>query len=149
MGQFYLSTSILNRANKRIVTIIGIYGPADHGRSGVFLEEISAKVARTNTPLLMGGDFNLIRAACDKNNDRLNWRLVDLFNDTQIYSKHMVAWRSAAAGAVAQPAAAQPASAQNYQDLARAILQVSVINAMATLIVLIIQTGVLLGSVTR
>ncbi|KAK1679281.1 hypothetical protein QYE76_040129 [Lolium multiflorum] len=43
MGQFYLSTSILNRANKRIVTIIGIYGPADHGRSRVFLEEISAK----------------------------------------------------------------------------------------------------------
>jgi exonuclease III len=72
MGQFYLSTSILNRANKRIVTIIGIYGPADHGRSGAFLEEVSAKVARTNTPLLMGGDFNLIRAACDKNNDRLN-----------------------------------------------------------------------------
>jgi hypothetical protein len=68
------------------MTIIGIYGPADHGRSRAFLEEVSTKVARTNTPLLMGGDFNLIRAACDKNNDHLNWRLMDLFNE------HIAAW---------------------------------------------------------
>jgi hypothetical protein len=34
----------------------------------------------------MGGDFNLIRAACDKNNDNLNWRLMDLFNE------HIAAW---------------------------------------------------------
>jgi hypothetical protein len=86
MGLFYLSTSILHRATKRILTIIGIYGPADHGRSRAFLEEISAKVARTNSPLLMGGDFNLIRAACDKNNDHLNWRLMDLFNE------HIATW---------------------------------------------------------
>ncbi|KAK1666249.1 hypothetical protein QYE76_054408 [Lolium multiflorum] len=86
MGQFYLSTSILHRMSRRIMTIVGVYGPADHGRSSAFLEEVSAKVARTNTPLLMGGDFNLIRAACDKNNDHLNWRLMDLFNE------HIAAW---------------------------------------------------------
>jgi hypothetical protein len=49
-------------------------------------------------------------------------------------------------GAVGQPAAAQPASAHNYQNLARATLQISVINAKATLIVLVALIGVLLGS---
>jgi hypothetical protein len=29
----------------------------------------------------MGGDFNLIRTAEDKNNGNLNWPLIDLFNN--------------------------------------------------------------------
>jgi hypothetical protein len=29
----------------------------------------------------LGGDFNLIRAAEDKNNNNLNWPVIDLFND--------------------------------------------------------------------
>jgi endonuclease/exonuclease/phosphatase (EEP) superfamily protein YafD len=51
---------------------VGIYGPVDHSLSRSFLEEISAKVARATRPLLLGGDFNLIRLAEDKNNENLN-----------------------------------------------------------------------------
>ncbi|KAK1693140.1 hypothetical protein QYE76_009837 [Lolium multiflorum] len=80
-GQFYLSLSILHRASNRIVEAIGIYGPADHGRSREFLEEISNKLSSCTRPVLMGGDFNLIRAATDKNNNNLYWPLIDLFND--------------------------------------------------------------------
>jgi endonuclease/exonuclease/phosphatase family metal-dependent hydrolase len=61
---------------------IGIYGPVDHSRARSFLDEISAKVAATTRPLIMGGDFNLIRAPEDKNNSNLNWPLMDLFNDS-------------------------------------------------------------------
>jgi hypothetical protein len=86
MGQFYLITSILYRTYRRIFMVMGIYGPADHEGSRTFLEEISAKVARSTIPLLMGGDFNLIRTTNDKNNDNLNWRLMDLFN------KHIATW---------------------------------------------------------
>jgi exonuclease III len=80
-GQFFLSLSILHRASNRILEVIGIYGPADHGRSRAFLDEISTKLEACNRPVLMGGDFNLIRAATDKNNDNLNWPLIDLFNE--------------------------------------------------------------------
>jgi hypothetical protein len=66
--------------------VMGIYGPTDYRRSRAFLEEISAKGAKSNLPLLMGGDFNLIRTANDKNNENLNWRLMDLSNE------HIATW---------------------------------------------------------
>jgi hypothetical protein len=81
-GQFFLSLSILHRATKKKLEVIGIYGPADHARSRGFLAEITAKIANCDLPILMGGDFNLIRAAEDKNNDNINWTLIDLFNDS-------------------------------------------------------------------
>jgi endonuclease/exonuclease/phosphatase (EEP) superfamily protein YafD len=52
--------AVLHRATNRTMDFIGIYGPADHSRARSFLEEISAKVASTTRPLIMGGDFNLI-----------------------------------------------------------------------------------------
>jgi hypothetical protein len=52
--------------------IINIYGSTYHGRSCFFLEEVSAKLATLSCPLVMGGDFNLIRLAVDKNNHNLN-----------------------------------------------------------------------------
>ncbi|KAK1669324.1 hypothetical protein QYE76_057483 [Lolium multiflorum] len=79
-GQFYISVVVLHRATNRTMDFIGIYGPADHGRSSLFLQEISDKIAATPRLLIMGGDFNLIRAAEDKNNSNLNWPLMDLFN---------------------------------------------------------------------
>ncbi|KAK1617796.1 hypothetical protein QYE76_023313 [Lolium multiflorum] len=80
-GQFFLSVAVLHRVSNRTMDIIGVYGPADHGRSREFLQELSAKIATSTRPLLLGGDFNLIRAAEDKNNSNLNWTLIDLFND--------------------------------------------------------------------
>jgi exonuclease III len=81
-GQFFLSLSILHRATKKKLEVIGIYGPANHACYRGFLAEITAKIANCDLPILMGGDFNLIRAAEDKNNDNVNWTLIDLFNDS-------------------------------------------------------------------
>nr|XP_051208064.1 uncharacterized protein LOC127323999 [Lolium perenne] len=77
-GQFFLSLSVLHRVSNKKMEVIGIYGPADHARSRGFLDEISVKIAGCTLPILMGGDFNLIRAAEDKSNDNLNWPLIDL-----------------------------------------------------------------------
>jgi exonuclease III len=81
-GQFFLSLSVLHRVSNRKLEVIGIYGPADHARSRGFLDEITAKITLCAFPILMGGDFNLIRAAEDKNNSNLNWSLIDLFNNS-------------------------------------------------------------------
>jgi exonuclease III len=79
--QFFLSVAVLHRVSNRTLDIIGIYGPADHGRSRAFLQEVSDKIAALTRLLIMGGDFNLIRTAEDKNNGNLNWPLIDLFNN--------------------------------------------------------------------
>ena len=78
-GQFFLSVAVLHRVSNRTLDIIGIYGPADRGRSRVFLQEVSDKIASSTRPLIMGGDFNLIRAAEDKNNSNLDRNMMARF----------------------------------------------------------------------
>ena len=85
-GQYFLSANFLHRPYNFPMTIIGVYGPANHSASAEFLDEISAKVASCRFPILMGGDFNLLRGAQDKNNDRLNWARIEMFND------HISSW---------------------------------------------------------
>ena len=62
-GQYYLSVNFLHRALNKPMTLIGVYGPANHAASAAFLDEITAKVESYRFPILMGGDFNLMRRA--------------------------------------------------------------------------------------
>ena len=49
-----------------------VYGPADHSLSPFFLDEISNKVESYTLPLLIGGDFNLLRYPTDKNTNNFS-----------------------------------------------------------------------------
>jgi hypothetical protein len=80
----FLSAMMLHRSSNRTMYVLGIYGHAGHLCSCKFLEELTLKISLCNRPLLMGGDFNLIRPAEDKNNDNLNWSLMDLFDDNKV-----------------------------------------------------------------
>ena len=57
-----------------------VYGPADHRRTDEFLAELSSAILACSLPLVVGGDFNLIRGSEDKNNDNINWPRVHKFN---------------------------------------------------------------------
>jgi exonuclease III len=81
-GLFFLSATILHRASRLIFEFIGVYGPADHARSRNFLDELEAKVALSQYPVVVAGDFNLIRGSADKNNSNIDWSRVCLFNDS-------------------------------------------------------------------
>ena len=64
---------------EKIVTLLS----ADHSRSADFLAELQAKVTTVTAaalPVLVGGDFNLIRSGADKNNSNINWPRVAMFN---------------------------------------------------------------------
>jgi hypothetical protein len=61
---------------------VGVYGPADHSRSPLFLQELEEVVARATSPVLVAGEFNLIRVSADKNNRNIDWSRVNLFNDS-------------------------------------------------------------------
>ena len=63
-GRFFVSAHVRHRASLREWEIIVVYGPADHSHSHEFLGELQEKVAALgvrNLPLIVGGDFNLIR----------------------------------------------------------------------------------------
>jgi exonuclease III len=81
MGQFFISVQLMHRPTRNIFEMIGVYGPVDHGRSRLFLEELSDRILNSTRPLVVGGDFNLLRSAADNNNNNLNWPLIDRFND--------------------------------------------------------------------
>jgi len=59
-----------------------VYAPSDHHDSASFLEDLAELVPHINGPWVLAGDFNLIRSSDDKNNDRVDSRLTELFNDT-------------------------------------------------------------------
>uniref|UniRef100_A0A453CMW0 Endonuclease/exonuclease/phosphatase domain-containing protein n=1 Tax=Aegilops tauschii subsp. strangulata TaxID=200361 RepID=A0A453CMW0_AEGTS len=84
VGIFFIAANIRVRASLRELVIVQVYGPADHSRSAEFLVELEAKVREVSVaqlPLMVGGDFNLIRSGADKNNDNINWPRVAMFNN--------------------------------------------------------------------
>jgi hypothetical protein len=58
-----------------------VYGPADHSRTGEFLNELELEVNGCQLPLVVGGDFNLIRRLADKSNEVVCWSRIRRFND--------------------------------------------------------------------
>lgn len=84
VGVFFLAATIKHRASGLSWVIVCVYGPADHSRSAEFLLELTNLVEAkraVNMPLIVGGDFNLIRSGADKNNANIDWTRVSLFNN--------------------------------------------------------------------
>jgi exonuclease III len=69
-GSFFISADIFHRCKRLIWTCILVYGPADHSRTREFLDELVSEVEACQHPLIVGGDFNLIRGSRDKSNDK-------------------------------------------------------------------------------
>ncbi|KAI4990490.1 hypothetical protein ZWY2020_038853 [Hordeum vulgare] len=62
-GEFFVSMSVTDRRVHLSWEVIIVYGPVDHGRSADFLAKLKNKVERCTSPVLVAGDFNLIRWA--------------------------------------------------------------------------------------
>jgi hypothetical protein len=80
-GEFLLSAQISVKATRFRFEFVGVYGPADHGRSPAFLLELESAISRSPFPVFVAGDFNLIRGRADKNNNNIDWQRINLFND--------------------------------------------------------------------
>jgi hypothetical protein len=81
-GEFLISTKLVLKASWFFFEFLGVYGPADHSHSPLFLQELEEVVSRATSPVLIAGDFNLIRGSADKNNRNIDWSRVNLFNDS-------------------------------------------------------------------
>ena len=80
-GEFFVSISLTHRRSNLRWEVIIVYGPADHRRSADFLCEIKSKVERCPTPVVVAGDFNLIRSPDDKSSDNVGLPRMRMFND--------------------------------------------------------------------
>jgi exonuclease III len=60
-GSFFLSASVLHRVARFKFELIRVYGPAGHALSSQFLTVLEAKVQSSQFPVVIIGDFNLIR----------------------------------------------------------------------------------------
>lgn len=79
-GVFWASSMVHHRSLNRLFEIMVVYGPADHSLSSLFLDEIANKIDACALPLLIGGDFNLLRSHADKSSSNFSWPLADAFN---------------------------------------------------------------------
>jgi exonuclease III len=80
-GEFFVSMALTHRCSNLIWEVIMVYGPADHRRSPAFLAELTSKVVRCMTPVMIAGDFNLIRSPEDKSSAHVDLPRMRMFND--------------------------------------------------------------------
>ncbi|PNT68276.1 hypothetical protein BRADI_3g38171v3, partial [Brachypodium distachyon] len=70
--EFFLSMVVRNKISKLQWEVMNVYGPVLHERKAEFLAEISDHVLTNDVPLVLGGDFNLIRFSGDRSRGLLH-----------------------------------------------------------------------------
>lgn len=81
LGSFSLLVGLRHRMTNFRWKVGSVYGPVDHEFSNDFLNELTVVCNTSEIPVMLGGDFNLIRDPKDKNNKNINLREMNLFND--------------------------------------------------------------------
>jgi hypothetical protein len=79
-GDFMLQMNLWDKINKIKWILLIVYGAAQEENKLSFLSELSAFCSRNSDPILIGGDFNIIRFAKERNRDNGVQRFSYLFN---------------------------------------------------------------------
>jgi exonuclease III len=69
-GNFFMKFKLQNICDNFTWIFIAIYGPAQEEVKYSFLQELTQACNTETSPILIGGDFNIIRNQREKNNDR-------------------------------------------------------------------------------
>lgn len=64
-----------------IFQITNVYGPSTDDGKEAFISELHHISTLVQYPWILGGDFNLVRWMIDRSSNRVNFRLMTLFND--------------------------------------------------------------------
>jgi hypothetical protein len=78
---YFLDVQIRNRVSNFRFWVVNVYGPAQHENAGDFIQELSEFCDKGNLPILLGGDFNLIRNDKERNIGHGDRKLMEMFND--------------------------------------------------------------------
>ncbi|KAM0922736.1 hypothetical protein ACQ4PT_005968 [Festuca glaucescens] len=80
-GEFYVSMRLIHRQSNLQWEIVIVYGLADHSRTPAFLAELAAKIDRSPVPMVVAGNFNLIRTPDNKSSPTVDIPRMRMFND--------------------------------------------------------------------
>jgi hypothetical protein len=78
-GQYSLTAYVTLRHNMTAFTLTVVYGPSRRPEKEAFLSHLRRVKPNDDSSWLLLGDFNLIYKASDKNNRKLNLRLMSRF----------------------------------------------------------------------
>ena len=79
-GEFFIRFKVRHREDDFKFNLISVYRPAQHEYKSHFLSEIVRVCSKEALPIVIGGDFNIIRRPDEKNNDNYNDRWLFMFN---------------------------------------------------------------------
>jgi hypothetical protein len=70
-GDFYVKFHLCNKVNDFKWALVAVYGPAQSNLKEQFLTEMIHMCSHEQLPILIGGDFNILRSPSEKNKDNL------------------------------------------------------------------------------
>jgi hypothetical protein len=79
-GDFYVKFHLCNKVNDFKWALVAVYGPAQSNLKEQFLTEMIHMCSHEQLPILIGGDFNILRSPSEKNKDNFEHRWPFLFN---------------------------------------------------------------------
>jgi hypothetical protein len=79
-GDHFIKFHLCNKSNDFKWALVVVYEPAQPERKENFLAELVHMCSHENLPLLMSGDYNILRHLSEKNNDCYNNRWPFLLN---------------------------------------------------------------------
>jgi mannosylglycoprotein endo-beta-mannosidase len=82
VGKYMVSVNVKHRASDIIFSITGVYGPQLESEKEEFLTELQMLRQSLLPKWVVMGDFNLIYRTSQKNNSRINYRMMNQFKNT-------------------------------------------------------------------
>jgi len=79
-GDFFIRFKVRNREDDFKFNLIAVYGPAQVEHKSIFLLEMVRVCSKDTLPIVIGGDFNILRRPDEKNNVNFNDRWPFMFN---------------------------------------------------------------------
>lgn len=66
-GKYFIRLKLSNADNKKVWDLMAIYGAAQSEQKAEFLTELAKEFYSQGSPLVVGGDFNILRKESEKN----------------------------------------------------------------------------------
>jgi hypothetical protein len=79
--KFIISCDATDKKDKFRFRITIVYGSAYDEEKQDFIDELHDSMVESSDPLIIGGDFNLVRSYKDKNNGKVDQHWCDKFNE--------------------------------------------------------------------
>lgn len=81
LGNFSIMALVVDRKLKKNLRLATVYGPAQDDRKEPFLTELSHICTINSSPMLVGGNFNIMRFSSEKKNKTFKGnKFTDMFN---------------------------------------------------------------------